>query len=283
MAHVKPLVIELFCGRFGWSRGFIAEGYRSVGFDIAHESYHGPVPEGCSLALHDVLTLHGSQLRDAACIVASPPCQAYSWMAMPWSLAKAKAAAIRADETGEARRKLTALFDACFRIQREASEAAGRYIPMVVENVKGAQPWVGPAKAHFGSFFLWGDVESVGGKITTGKMGQVLRPSSRKKINGYSGPRRNGGKGVHLTSQCENDNGQKNGGGSWFNVAHNTESGHGQNPVNGVKQPGHSGRAWFADPRRSRPLQQQEPRPESSQRFDSGDPLRSLALGRARF
>lgn len=39
----------------------------------------------------------------------------------------------------------------------------------------------------------------------------------------------------------------KNDGGPWFAVAHNTESGHGQNPVNGVKQPGHSGRGWFAD------------------------------------
>jgi hypothetical protein len=35
----------------------------------------------------------------------------------------------------------------------------------VVENVKGAQPWVGKAKANYGSFYLWGDVESVGGRI----------------------------------------------------------------------------------------------------------------------
>jgi len=46
-----------------------------------------------------VQTLHGSQFRDVGLIVASPPCQAYSWMAMPWKRAKAKAAAIRADES----------------------------------------------------------------------------------------------------------------------------------------------------------------------------------------
>lgn len=157
----RPLVIELFCGRFGWSRGFVAEGFRAVGFDIVHESYHGPVPEHCELVLQDVLTLHGSQFRDAAAIVASPPCQAYSYMAMPWTLAKQKAAAIRADETGAMRRDLTALFDACFRIQREACEAAGRYIPMVVENVRGAQPWVGRAAWNYGSFYLWGDVPAL--------------------------------------------------------------------------------------------------------------------------
>jgi hypothetical protein len=47
------------------------------------------------------------------------------------------------------------------RIQREASEAAGRYIPLVVENVRGAQPWVGRARWKFGSFYLWGDVPAL--------------------------------------------------------------------------------------------------------------------------
>ncbi len=145
----KPLAIELFCGRFGWGKGFVAEGYQVVGFDILHESYHGDVPEGCELVLQDVLTLHGSQFKDAACIVASPPCQAYSYRAMPWK--RAKALPPPSNE----------LFDACFRIQREASEAAGRYIPMVVENVRGAQPWVGRAAWNFGSFYLWGDVPAL--------------------------------------------------------------------------------------------------------------------------
>ena len=86
------------------------------------------------LVLQDVLTLHGSQFRNAALIVASPPCQRYSYMAMPWKRAKAQAAEIRADATGEKLRDLNALFDACFRIQREACEAAGRYVPMVVSN-----------------------------------------------------------------------------------------------------------------------------------------------------
>lgn len=146
---MKPLAIELFSGRFGWGKGFVAEGFQVIGFDVLHESYHGPVPEGCELVLQDVLTLHGSQFKGAACIVASPPCQAYSYRAMPWK--RAKALPPPSNE----------LFDACFRIQREASEAAGRYIPMVVENVKGAQPWVGWAAWHYGSYYLWGDVPAL--------------------------------------------------------------------------------------------------------------------------
>ncbi len=140
--------------------------------------------------LQDVLTLDGRQFRNAAVIVASPPCQAYSYMAMPWKRAKALAASYRESQwsvtSGMNRiEKLNELFDACFRIAREASQAAtldrgckrcGVYhpattldgcdfeqwnIPLVVENVKGAQPWVGRAKWHYGSYYLWGDVPAL--------------------------------------------------------------------------------------------------------------------------
>jgi hypothetical protein len=116
--------------------------------------------------LQDALTLHGSQFKDAAVIVASPPCQKYSYMAMPWS--KAKALIKHYEASPENRAELTALFDACFRIQREASEAAGRRIPLIVENVRGAQRWVGRAKANYGSYYLWGDVGMVGRRVVAG-------------------------------------------------------------------------------------------------------------------
>ena len=137
------MAIDLFCGLGGWAEGFLAEGYNVIGFDIERRSYPG------KLVLQDVLTLHGSQFRNATAIVASPPCQAYSYRAMPWKRAKALPPPDNS------------LFDACFRIQREACEAAGRYIPMVVENVKGAQKWVGSARWHYGSFYLWGDVPAL--------------------------------------------------------------------------------------------------------------------------
>jgi hypothetical protein len=108
-----------------------------------------------------VLTLHGAQFKDAALIVASPPCQEFSYMAMPWTRAKAKAAAIRADTSGKMLTDLTALFDACFRIQAQASVAAGHRVPLIVENVRGAQPWVGRSRWAFGSYHLWGDVPAL--------------------------------------------------------------------------------------------------------------------------
>ena len=156
----KPLAIDLYCGLGGWTEGLLAEGFDVIGFDIEQHVY-GDHRYPAQLVVQDVLTLHGSQFRSADLIVASPPCQEYSYMAMPWTKAKAKAAAIRADTTRAKLADLNRLFDACFRIQREACEAAGRHIPLVVENVKGAQPWVGRSRWNFGSFHLWGDVPAL--------------------------------------------------------------------------------------------------------------------------
>ncbi len=155
---MKPLAIDLFCGLGGWTEGLLSVGYEVVGFDIERHEYDGE-KYPAQLVIQDVLTLHGSQFRHAALITASPPCQEYSYMAMPWSRAK-KIRAEYLDGTRD-QAKLTALFDACFRIQREASEAAGMHIPMIVENVRGAQEWVGRSRWNYGSFHFWGDVPAL--------------------------------------------------------------------------------------------------------------------------
>ena len=74
----KPLCIDLYCGLGGWSEAFLEEGYDCIGFDIERHDYRSGGYPG-QLVLQDVLTLHGGQFRDAAVIVASPPCTEFSY------------------------------------------------------------------------------------------------------------------------------------------------------------------------------------------------------------
>jgi hypothetical protein len=216
---LQPIAVDLFAGLGGWTEGLLAEGYYVVGFDIERHEY-GEEKYPAQLVLQDVLTIHGRQFKNAALIVASPPCQEFSYMAMPWSVAKQKAREYR-DGTRDVK-LLTALFDACFRIQREACEARGGHIPMVVENVRGAQPWVGRSRWSYGSFHLWGDVPAL--MPMAGKAAKVGGLDwSKFGTPGYKA------QGFNTTAD-QMVHGRKNSGGSWFGVAHNTTSGKGKNP-----------------------------------------------------
>ncbi len=138
---MKPLAIDLFCGIGGWAGGFLAEGWDIVGFDIVRrkrKKYPG------TFVQQDVLTLDGKRFAGATLILASPPCQA-------WSFAQVnRASKMAAHRTGAAPFDMR-LVMAAFRIAREA----GR--PLVLENVRGAIPLIGEPKGSFGPFFLWGD------------------------------------------------------------------------------------------------------------------------------
>ena len=175
----------------------MAAGFRVIGFDIERhsiqvEKFARPEGDGWVTASTkpkyypgstraqgraDGSTAPSSAMRPS--IVASPPCQNYSYLAMPWSRSKdpnnskaAKALRRKWETEGPDNR----LFDACFRIQREAIMARWLqlkhcctrpggcwrcYIPLIVENVRGAQPWVGRSAWNYGSFHLWGDVPAL--------------------------------------------------------------------------------------------------------------------------
>lgn len=210
------------------------------------------------LVLQDVLTLHGSQFRDAAVIVASSPCQAYSYMAMPWSRAKQIARALRGQDEFPDKyegyrtiAELNALFEAPKRIQREACEAAGRFIPMIQENVRGAIPWVGRSAWNFGSYHLWGDVPALmpipHKAVKLGGGASWYPPSDPRHQPGLdftrlagiaqsegeknTGFRFDGSGKSFQTESVKRNEATKNTGGSWFNIGSPGQKVTNRNPV----------------------------------------------------
>ena len=154
-------------------------------------------------------------------------------MAMRGTRAKQIARALRGDgdfpeeyKGSRTVEELNALFNSCFRIQREASAAAGRHIPMVVENVRGACPWVRKSRWNFGSFHLWGDVPALMPIVQREKKGRSnFHFFEQTGLPSPSFP------GAAHESSVRRYQAIKNSGGYWFAVAHNTISGHSKNPV----------------------------------------------------
>lgn len=288
----RPVALDLCVGLGGWVNGLTAEGWRVIGIDIEDmfAALNEPRPDHFDLVIEDICNVRGADYAHVDLIVGSSPCQDFSYRAMPWSRAKA----MHAPFLG------MWLFWQQFRIQREICAAKGEYVPMIVENVRGAQPWVGRARGNFGSFFLWGDVPALmpntlghktqddGTKITgrtmcyppgsanpdvvkgrTGKLHWVDEREDGLKNPGF---RFDGSGKSFQTESVERHtlDGRKNGGGSWFNIGGPGQKITNQNPVNaivaeGVKVPSLTGRSRTA--------------PGSGNRFTSVEAAERLAEG----
>lgn len=136
---MKPLAIDLYCGlRFGWTRGLVAEGWRVIGYGIADVvDYPG------EFRRRDVRSVNGSDFERPALILASPPCEQFTRHQLPWLKR------LNPPEPD------LSLVESAWRIAREAQA------PIVLENVRKAQSWLGKARAHYGSRYLWGDVPAL--------------------------------------------------------------------------------------------------------------------------
>lgn len=133
----QPLCLDLFCGKGGWAAGFLAAGYRVVGMDIVPQpNYPG------EFICQDVLNIEGARWQGLVdVLVASPPCAEFSRHDQPWTK----------------RRKPSppdlSLVKATLRLREEIQPRI-----FILENVRGAQRWLGKAILHRGSFYLWGDI-----------------------------------------------------------------------------------------------------------------------------
>ena len=134
-----PRLLDLFCGRFGWSKAFAARNWLCTGVDLTDPP---DVPNNCRFVHRDVLRINDVWIKgmgiDFAC--ASPPCEEFSVWGMKHFHPHPKY-----PENGI---KL-------FNHTREILEASG--VPYVMENVRAAQQFVGNAVHHCGPFYLWGN------------------------------------------------------------------------------------------------------------------------------
>jgi hypothetical protein len=160
---LKPLALDLCCGKGGWTAGLLAVGWDVIGFDV--EQWNG-YPLDALFWKEDIRNLSGQKIlelinsdnscyaiqhpgrkhRTISLVVASPPCQEFSYRSFPFKRCREFAANVPPDKS---------IWEACERIARECNA------PLVLENVRGAQKYMGKAKAHYGGFYLWGDAPAI--------------------------------------------------------------------------------------------------------------------------
>lgn len=128
-------MLDLFCGRWGWSRAFAARGWECVGVDLVEPP---EVPTNCIFIMQDILGM--SRITGFDFICASPPCQQFSVHGMKHFHPNAS---------------FPELGLRLFNHTRKLCEESGR--PYVIENVRSAQRFVGNAVHHCGPFYLWGN------------------------------------------------------------------------------------------------------------------------------
>ena len=144
----KPVALDLCCGLGGWSRGLQKAGWDVIGVDT--EPW--PNPYLHKFIQRDVRELHGSDFPGVRLVVASPPCQEFSYRSFPFKRCRYLRDNVPPDKS---------IWDACVRIAAEIG------CPLVLENVRGAQgltkgiphpEWfMGRAKWNYGPFYFWGD------------------------------------------------------------------------------------------------------------------------------
>lgn len=135
--RTKRLVaLDLCCGKGGWAKGLIAAGWTVIGVDF-DESFRAVYPGAFMCA--DVKFLHWHGV-DISLVVASPPCEDFSRHDQPWTRKR------------NPKQPDPAIWRACERIAREVGA------PLVLENVRGAQKFMGKAVTRYGPQYLWGDV-----------------------------------------------------------------------------------------------------------------------------
>jgi hypothetical protein len=147
---IKPVALDLCKGLGGATRGLKAAGFFVVAVDNTDWSQTPGYVEPDVFFLADVRKFEPKKHLPALkvdFVWASPPCQEFSYSSFPFKKAREK---FTKDNPPD-----RSIWDACVRIAKELNA------PLILENVRGAEKWMGKAQRHYGSFYLWGDVPAL--------------------------------------------------------------------------------------------------------------------------
>lgn len=137
---MRPLALDLCCGTGGWTDGLRRAGFDTLGVDIEPDpTYEGRIIQADLRDLQASAGIIEALYGRVHLIVASPPCQEFSRHDNPWTRSKRPP-------------------DPDLTIVRACYDLAKRLqCPIVLENVRGAIPWLGMSVWSWHSFHLWGD------------------------------------------------------------------------------------------------------------------------------
>lgn len=143
------IMLDLFCGRLGWSKAFLARGWECVGVDLVEPD---EIPPDFEFIKADVrhlgfafgnLIISDDDYRSFGkvdFICASSPCEQFSVHGM---------------KHFHPNPPYPELGIKLFEHTRAICESSG--VPYVMENVRAAQQFVGKAVHHCGPYYLWGN------------------------------------------------------------------------------------------------------------------------------
>src|SRR5882757_2461851 len=172
-------VLDLCAGELGWSAVFAQRGHICICVDLRKPAR--AVPQGCTMVEGDILEITADYIQNFNFVVASTPCEQFSTMLNFRPPVPFPALGIK-----------------LFNHARSICEAAG--IPYVMENVAGAQRYVGKSDNHAGSFHLWGTAVPTG-KLPNCRKGMTELAMGLREHKGKPGwdVRHNGVKGKTQT------------------------------------------------------------------------------------
>ena len=156
-------IIDLYCGLGGCAKGFLEKGHSVTGYDIIDfsEKYPGKFVKA------DLLTFRDFPSADI--VVASPPCTDFSKASFPptWKSVQRYPPDIP---------KALQLFNRVYEIVEMVKP---KYY--IIENVRGAEKYVGKARMHYGSRYLWGNFPDFIFLMTGDQYGKWKLPPTKNR------------------------------------------------------------------------------------------------------